>query len=124
MVGKAQKSHVVRSELNSVFSLQKVDWWNPIRTPAIQSRSRHVISGLFQPQKWSSEARSFKVINGLQQVFKKWLRIIRSSSLAKGSTSKKRPSPHLHKVLTQSNKVSPQTLKTVLEHTSRKPVTQ
>jgi len=39
MVGKAQKSHGARSELNSVFSLEKVDWWNPIRTSAIQSRS-------------------------------------------------------------------------------------
>jgi hypothetical protein len=39
MVGKAQKSHRVRSELNSVFGLGKVDWWNPIRTLTIQSRS-------------------------------------------------------------------------------------
>jgi hypothetical protein len=29
-----------RSELNSVFGLEKVDRWNPIRTFAIQSRSR------------------------------------------------------------------------------------
>jgi hypothetical protein len=50
MVGKAQKSHGARSELNSVFVLEKVDLWNPIRTFAIQSRSRpHAISGLFQP---------------------------------------------------------------------------
>jgi hypothetical protein len=40
MVGKAQKSHGVRSELNSVFGLEKVDRWNPIRTYAIQFRSR------------------------------------------------------------------------------------
>jgi hypothetical protein len=40
MVGKAQKSHGARSELNSVFGLEKVDRWNPIRTSAIQSRSR------------------------------------------------------------------------------------
>jgi hypothetical protein len=39
MVGKAQKLHGVRSELNSVFGLEKVDGWNPIRTSAIQSRS-------------------------------------------------------------------------------------
>jgi hypothetical protein len=39
MVGKAQKSDGARSELNSVFSLEKVDQWNPIRTYAIQSRS-------------------------------------------------------------------------------------
>jgi hypothetical protein len=39
MVGKAQKLYGVRSELNSVFSLEKVDQWNPIRTSVIQSRS-------------------------------------------------------------------------------------
>jgi hypothetical protein len=42
MVGKAQKSHETRSELNSVFGLEKVDQWNPIRTSATQSRSRPV----------------------------------------------------------------------------------
>jgi hypothetical protein len=40
MVAKAHKSHGARSELNSVFRLGKVDRWNPIRTSAIQSRSR------------------------------------------------------------------------------------
>jgi hypothetical protein len=39
MVGKDKKSHGARSELNSVFGLEKVDRWNPIRTSAIQSRS-------------------------------------------------------------------------------------
>jgi hypothetical protein len=39
MVGKAQKSHRTRYELNSVLGLEKVDRWNPIRTSAIQSRS-------------------------------------------------------------------------------------
>jgi hypothetical protein len=39
MVRKAQESHGARSELNSVFGLEKVDRWNPIRTSAIQSRS-------------------------------------------------------------------------------------
>jgi hypothetical protein len=38
MVGKAQKLHGVRSELNSVFGLEKVDQWNPIRTSTMQSR--------------------------------------------------------------------------------------
>jgi hypothetical protein len=33
--------------------------------------------------------------------------VVRSASLAKGDTSEKRPSPHLHKVLTRSNKVNP-----------------
>jgi hypothetical protein len=38
--------------------------------------------------------------------------VVRSPSLAKRGTSKKRPSPHLHKVPTRSNKVSPRTLQT------------
>jgi hypothetical protein len=40
--------------------------------------------------------------------------VVRSASLAKGGTSKNRPSPHLHKVPTRSNKVSPRTLQTDL----------
>jgi hypothetical protein len=40
--------------------------------------------------------------------------VVRSASLAKGGTSKERPSPHLHKVPTRSNKVSPRTLQTAL----------
>jgi hypothetical protein len=35
MVGKAQKTHGERSELNFVFSLEKVGQWNPIRTSAM-----------------------------------------------------------------------------------------
>jgi hypothetical protein len=38
--------------------------------------------------------------------------VVRNASLAKGGTSKKIPSPHLHKVPTRSNKVSPRTLQT------------
>jgi hypothetical protein len=40
MVGKAQKSDGARSELNYLIGLEKVDWWNPIRIFAVQSRSR------------------------------------------------------------------------------------
>jgi hypothetical protein len=39
MVGRAQKLHGVRYEMNSVFGLEKGDWWNPIRTSTIQSTS-------------------------------------------------------------------------------------
>jgi hypothetical protein len=42
------------------------------------------------------------------------LSVVRSASLAKGGTSKKRPSPHLHEVPTRSNKVSPRILQTAL----------
>jgi hypothetical protein len=40
MVGKAQKSHGARSELNSVFGLETVDRWNAVRTSATPFRSR------------------------------------------------------------------------------------
>jgi hypothetical protein len=42
MVGKDQKCHAARSELNSVFGLEKVDQWNPIKTSAMQSRSHPI----------------------------------------------------------------------------------
>jgi hypothetical protein len=40
--------------------------------------------------------------------------IVRSASLAKGGTSEKRLSLHLHEVMTWSNKVSPWTLQMAL----------
>jgi hypothetical protein len=40
--------------------------------------------------------------------------VVRSASLAKGGTSKKRPSSHLHNFPTRSNKVSPGTFQTAL----------
>jgi hypothetical protein len=40
--------------------------------------------------------------------------VVRSASLAKGGTSKNRPSSHLHKVPTRSKKVSPRTSQTSL----------
>jgi hypothetical protein len=93
MVGKAQKSHGARSELNSVFGLEKMDRWNPIRTSAIQSN--------LEISKWSTVCSTFS---------RSGWSVVRSASLAKGGASKKRPSPHLHKVPTRSNKVSPRTL--------------
>jgi hypothetical protein len=54
-------------------------WWGstdplfPSRTQNSIQISSHAISGLFQPWKWSSEARNFEVINGPQHVFEKWV---------------------------------------------------
>jgi hypothetical protein len=42
--------------------------------------------------------------------------VIRSASLAKGGALEKRPSPHLQKVPTRSNKVSPRTLQTAVKN--------
>jgi hypothetical protein len=40
--------------------------------------------------------------------------VVRSASLAKGNTLKEKSSPHIHKVPTRSNKVSPRTLQTAV----------
>jgi hypothetical protein len=42
--------------------------------------------------------------------------VVRSASLAKGGTSKKRLPPNLYKVPIQSNKVNPRTLQTAFVH--------
>jgi hypothetical protein len=108
----AHKSHGARSELNSVLGLEKVDRWNPIRTSTIQSRSRpmrflgfskHEKRAPRQISKWSTVCSTFS---------RSGWSVVRSASLDKGGTSKKRPSPHLHKVPTRSNKASPRTFQT------------
>jgi hypothetical protein len=60
MVGKAQKSHGVRYELNSVFGLEKVDRWNPIRTSAVQSRSRPCDLWAFATMKRELRGKKFR----------------------------------------------------------------
>jgi hypothetical protein len=114
MAGKAQKSHGARSELNSVFGL--VYRWNPIRTSAIQSISRPMRFLGFsnhekgaprqEISKWSTVCSSTFLRSG-------WS-VVTSASLAKGGTSKKTPSPHLHRIPTRSKKVSPRTFQTAL----------
>jgi hypothetical protein len=77
----------------------------------------HAISGLFQPWKWSSYARNFEWSTVCSTFSRSGWSVVRSASLAKGGTSKKRPSPHLHKVPIRSNKVSPRTFQMALVHT-------
>jgi hypothetical protein len=60
MVGKAQKSHGARSELNSLSDLEKVDRWNSIRTSAIQSRSRPMRFVGFPTLKRELRAKKFR----------------------------------------------------------------
>jgi hypothetical protein len=75
MVGKANKSHGARSELYGWC----FDGVPPIHFFQAEHRIQFIslpraISGLFQPWKWSSEARNLEVINGLQHVFEKWVK--------------------------------------------------
>jgi hypothetical protein len=52
--------------------------------------------------------------NGLQHVLEKGVERCKKCIACQGGTSKKRPSPHLHKVPTRSNKVSPRNFQTTL----------
>jgi hypothetical protein len=74
MVEKAYKSHGARSELNSVFGLEKVDRRNPIRTYAIQSRSRLMrFLGFSNHEKETPRLLLKLAANGLLHVFEKWV---------------------------------------------------
>jgi hypothetical protein len=118
MVGKGQKSHGARSELNSVFGSEKVDRWNAIRTSVIQSKSRPTRKPGFSNHEMGATRQEISKWSTVCSTFSRsgWS-VVRSASLAKGGTSKKRPSMHLHKVPTRSNKVSPWNFETALVFT-------
>jgi hypothetical protein len=97
MVGKAQKSHGTRSELNSLFGLEKVDRWNPIRTSAVQSTSRTLRFLGFSNHEKEAPRQEISKWWTVRSTFSKYgWSVVRSASLAKGGTSKKRPSRHIH----------------------------
>jgi mevalonate pyrophosphate decarboxylase len=74
MVGKAQKLHGARSELNSVFSLEKVDRWNVTRTSAIQSRSRPMrFLGFSNHEKGAPRQEISKRSTVCSTFFEKWV---------------------------------------------------
>jgi hypothetical protein len=98
------------------------DRWNPIRTSAIQSRSRPMrFPGFSNHEKGAPSKEppvslsSWSLRKTVCSTFSRsgWS-VVRSASLPKGGTLKKRPSPHLHEVPTRSNKVSPRTYQTPL----------
>jgi hypothetical protein len=111
MVGKAQKSHGPRSGLYGGCS-------NGV-PPIKFFQAEHRIQFRYRPMRLLGFSNHEK--GALRQEISKWPTIcstfsrsgwsvVRSESLAKGGTSKKRPSPHLHKVPTRSNNLSPRTL--------------
>jgi hypothetical protein len=115
MVGKAQKSHGARSGLYSGCS----DGVLPIHffeaDPRIQFRSCPMRFLGFSNNEKGAPRQEISEWSTVCSTFSRsgWS-VVRSTSLAKGGTSKKRPSLHLHKVPTQSNKVSPWTFQTAL----------
>jgi hypothetical protein len=108
MVRKAQKSQGARSELYGGCSngIPPISVGASIAT--FQSRNADAPLRLLRHPKKGS----FKMT--VTPFSKSGWNAVRSASLAKGGTSKKRPSPHLHKVPTRSSKVSPRTLQTTL----------
>jgi hypothetical protein len=122
MVGKSQKSHGARSELNSVFGFEKVDRRNPVRTSPIQSRSRSMrFLGFSNHEKGAQRQEISKWSTVCNTFSRSGWSVVRSASLNTGATSKKRPSSHLRKVPTRSNNVSPLTFQTALVQLSRPP---
>jgi hypothetical protein len=107
-----------RSELNWIefcVQLEKSGWWNPIKTSAIQFRSRPMrFLGFSSHEKGAPRQEISKWSMVCSTFSRSGWRVVRSASLAKGGTSKKRPSPHLQKVPTRSNKVSPRTFQIAL----------
>jgi hypothetical protein len=93
-----------------------MDQWNPLEHPPYSPDLTWSMQFLCFSNHEKGDLR--QEISKWSTVFSTFLRsgwsVVRSASLAKGGTSKKTPSPHLHKVLTWSNKVSPQTLQTTL----------
>jgi hypothetical protein len=92
IVGKAQKSHGARSELNSVFGLEKVNRWNPIRTSVIQSRARPMrFLGFSNHEKGAPRQEISKWPTVCSTFSRSGWSVVRSASLVKGVTSKMRP---------------------------------
>jgi hypothetical protein len=104
MVGKAQKLHGVRSGLygRCCNGVPLISVSASIAT--FQLHNTDASLKLLHRPKTGSFKTTFTPFS------RSGWSIVRSASLAKGGTSKKRLLPHLHKVLAQSNKVSPRTL--------------
>jgi hypothetical protein len=108
MVGKAQKQHEARSGLygRCPYGIPPISVSASIAT--FLSRNADAPLSLLRHPKMGSFER---IVTQFSR--SGWI-VVRSASLAKGGTSKTRPSPHLHKVPTRSNKVSPRTFQTAL----------
>jgi hypothetical protein len=89
---------------------RKVDWWN-----AIQFRSRPMrFLGFSNHEKGAPRQEISKWSTVCSTFSRSGWSVVRSASLGKGGTLEKKPSLHLHKVPTRSNKVSPRTFQTSL----------
>jgi hypothetical protein len=89
MVGKAQKLHGVRSELNSMLGSEKVDK-NPIRTSTIQSRS-HLLQflGFSNHKKGAQRQEILKWLTVCSTFLRSGWSVVRNALLVKGGTQKR-----------------------------------
>jgi hypothetical protein len=77
-----------------VFGLEKVDRWNPIRTSAIQSRSRPMrFLGFSNHEKGATRQEISKWWTVCSTFSRSGWSVVRSASLSKRGTSNKRPAP-------------------------------
>jgi hypothetical protein len=114
MVGNAQKSHGARYGLYGGCS-------NGV-LPIYFFQTEHRIQFRYRPMRFLDVSNHEKgaprqEISACSTFSRSGWSVVRSASLVKGGTSKKGPSPHLHKVPTWCNKVSPRTLQTALVFT-------
>jgi hypothetical protein len=115
MVGKAQKSHRARSGLYGGWSkgIPPIHFSQAEHRIQFRSRSMRFL-GFSNHEKGAPRQEISKWSTVCSTFSRSGWSVVRSQSFIKGGTSKKRPSPHLHKVPTQSNKISPRTLQTAL----------
>jgi hypothetical protein len=113
MVGKAQKSHGTRLHDGYSNVVPPIHFFQGEHRIQFRSRPMRFLSfsnhengnPRQEISKWSTVCTTFS---------KSEWSVVRSALPAKGGASKRRPSPHLHKVLTRSNKVSPRNFQTAL----------
>jgi hypothetical protein len=111
MVEKAQKSHGARSRLRGRCSngVPLIHFFQAEHRIQFRSRSMRFL-GFSNYEKGASRQEFSKWWTVCSTFWRSGWSVVRSASLSKGDTSKKRPSPHLFKVPTRSNKVTPRTL--------------
>jgi hypothetical protein len=116
MVGKAQKSHGARSGLYGGCSngVPPILFFQAEHRIQFRSRSMRFLSFSNYEKAGSPRQEISKWSMACSTFSRSGWSVVRSVLLTKGCTSKKRPSPHLQKVPTRSNKVSPRTFQTAL----------
>jgi hypothetical protein len=105
-VGKAQKSHDARSGLYGGCSngVPPIHFFQAENTIQFRSCPMRFL-GFFNHEKGAQGQEISKRSMICSTFSRSGWSVVRSASLAKGGTSTKGPSPHLHKVPTRSNKV-------------------